>query len=52
MLRVKTGNKSYIVKTNEIGIQEIAVKGYQPIVTQHQLVQHIYVLITRLTEHE
>ena len=34
MLRVKTGNKSYIVKTNEIGIQEIAVKGYQPIVTQ------------------
>ena len=34
LLRVKTGNKSYIVKTSEIGIQEIAVKGYEPIVTQ------------------
>ena len=34
LLRVKTGNKSYIVKTSEIGIQEIAVKGYKPIVTQ------------------
>ena len=34
MLRVKTGNKSYIVKTNEIGVQEITVKGYQPIITQ------------------
>ena len=34
MLRVKTGNKSYIVKTSEIGIQEIAVKGYEPIITQ------------------
>jgi len=34
MLRVKTGNKSYIVKTSEIGIQEIAVKGFEPIVTQ------------------
>ncbi len=34
MLRVKTGNKSYIVKTSEIGIQEVAVKGFEPIVTQ------------------
>ena len=34
MLRVKTGNKSYIVKTSEIGIQEVAVKGFEPIITQ------------------
>ena len=34
MLRVKTGNKSYMVKTSEIGIQEVAVKGFEPIVTQ------------------
>ena len=34
MLRVKTGNKSYMIKTSEIGIQEVAVKGFEPIVTQ------------------
>ena len=34
MLRVSRGQKSYIVKTSEIGIQEIAVKGVDPIVTQ------------------
>ena len=34
MLRVKTGNKSYMVKTSEIGIQEVAVKGFEPIITQ------------------
>ena len=34
MLRVSRGQKSYIVKTSEIGIQEVAVKGVTPIVTQ------------------
>jgi len=34
MLRVKTGKPSYIVKTSEIGIQEVAVPPYEPIVTQ------------------
>ena len=34
MLRVSKGQKSYMVKTSEIGIQEVAVKGYDPIVTQ------------------
>ena len=34
MLRVSKGQKSYIVKTSDIGIQEVAVKGYDPIVTQ------------------
>ncbi len=34
MLRVKTGKPSYIVKTSEIGIQEVAVPPYQPIITQ------------------
>ncbi|MDA8842283.1 adenylate/guanylate cyclase domain-containing protein [bacterium] len=34
MLRVSRGQKSYIVKTSEIGIQEVAVKGLDPIVTQ------------------
>ena len=34
MLRVSRGQKSYIVKTSEIGIQEIAVKGVKPIITQ------------------
>ena len=34
MLRVKTGKPSYIIKTSEIGIQEIAVPPYKPIVTQ------------------
>ena len=34
MLRVKQGQKSYKIKTSEIGIQEFMVKGYEPIVTQ------------------
>jgi adenylate cyclase len=34
MLRVSKGQKSYMVKTSELGIQEVAVKGYDPIVTQ------------------
>ena len=34
MLRVKTGKPSYIIKTSEIGIQEVAVPPYDPIVTQ------------------
>ena len=34
MLRVSKGQKSYMVKTSDIGIQEVAVKGYDPIVTQ------------------
>ena len=34
MLRVSKGQKSYIVKTSELGIQEVTVKGYDPIVTQ------------------
>ena len=34
MLRVKTGKPSYIIKTSEIGIQEVAVPPYEPIVTQ------------------
>ena len=34
MLRVKTGKPSYIVKTSEIGIQEVAIPPYDPIVTQ------------------
>ena len=34
MLRVHTGKPSYMIKTSEIGIQEVAVKGFDPIVTQ------------------
>ena len=34
MLRVKTGRPSYVIKTSEIGIQEVAVPPYEPIVTQ------------------
>lgn len=34
MLRVSKGQKSYMIKTSELGIQEVAVKGYDPIVTQ------------------
>ena len=34
MLRVHTGKPSYIVKTSEIGIQEVAVPPFDPIVTQ------------------
>ena len=34
MLRVSKGQKSYMVKTSDIGIQEVAVKGYEPIITQ------------------
>ena len=34
MLRVKTGRPSYVIKTSEIGIQEIAVPPYEPIITQ------------------
>jgi adenylate cyclase len=34
MLRVKTGKPSYIIKTSEVGIQEVAVPPYEPIITQ------------------
>jgi len=34
MLRVSKGQKSYKIKTSEIGIQEFMVKGYDPVVTQ------------------
>jgi len=34
MLRVSKGQKSYMIKTSELGIQEVSVKGYDPIVTQ------------------
>jgi len=34
MLRAKTGRPSYVIKTTEVGIQEIAVPPYEPIVTQ------------------
>jgi adenylate cyclase len=34
MLRVKTGRPSYVIKTSEIGIQEVAVPPYEPIITQ------------------
>jgi len=34
MLRVKTGKPSYIIKTSEIGIQEVAILPYKPIITQ------------------
>ena len=34
MLRVKTGKPSYIIKTSKIGIQEVAIPPYKPIVTQ------------------
>ena len=34
MLRVKNGQKSYKIKTSEIGIQEFMVKGFDPFVTQ------------------
>jgi len=34
MLRVKTGQKSYKIKTSEIGIQEFMVKGFEPFITQ------------------
>ena len=34
MLRVHTGKPSYIIKTSEIGIQEVAVPPFDPIVTQ------------------
>jgi len=34
MLRVHTGKPSYVIKTSEIGIQEVAVPPFEPIVTQ------------------
>ena len=34
MLRVNTGKPSYIIKTTEVGISEIAVPPYDPVVTQ------------------
>jgi len=34
MLRVHTGKPSYMIKTSEIGIQEVAVPPFEPIVTQ------------------
>ena len=34
MLRVHTGKPSYVIKTSEIGIQEVAVPPFDPIVTQ------------------
>ena len=34
MLRVHTGKPSYMIKTSEIGIQEVAVPPFDPIVTQ------------------
>ena len=34
MLRVHTGKPSYVIKTSEIGIQEVAVPPFNPIVTQ------------------
>ena len=34
MLRVHTGKPSYIIKTSEIGIQEVAVPPFDPIVTK------------------
>jgi adenylate cyclase len=34
MLRVQTGKPSYMIKTSEIGIQEVAVPPFDPIVTQ------------------
>ena len=34
MLRVNTGKPSYIIKTTEVGISEIAVPPYEPVVTQ------------------
>ena len=34
MLRTNTGKPSYIIKTTEVGISEIAVPPYDPIVTQ------------------
>ena len=34
MLRVKNGQKSYKIKTSEVGIQEFMVKGFDPVITQ------------------
>ena len=34
MLRVKNGQKSYKIKTSEVGIQEFMVKGFEPVITQ------------------
>ena len=34
MLRVNTGKPSYIIKTTEVGVSEIAVPPYDPIITQ------------------
>jgi adenylate cyclase len=34
MLRVNSGKPSYIIKTSEIGVSEIAVPPYDPVVTQ------------------
>ena len=34
MLRTNTGKPSYIIKTTEVGISEIAVPPYDPVVTQ------------------
>ena len=34
MLRVHTGKPSYMIKTSEIGIQEVAVPPFDPIITQ------------------
>ena len=34
MLRVNTGKPSYIIKTTEVGVSEIAVPPYDPVITQ------------------
>ena len=34
MLRVNTGKPSYIIKTSEVGVSEIAVPPYDPVITQ------------------
>jgi len=34
MLRVNSGKPSYIIKTSDIGVQEIAVPPYDPVITQ------------------
>ena len=34
MLRVHTGKPSYMIKTSEIGIQEVAIPPFPPVVTQ------------------
>ena len=34
MLRVNTGKPSYIIKTTDVGVSEIAVPPYDPVITQ------------------